>query len=183
MEEDDTSSYNDDEEHLPDCMYCLDNSSHPFFVYMITTRDSEVNDPDKVNECLAYIGKSKHPFHRICSHNRIPGYRVGAKITKAGAPNWKEELIVGPFYKPGQASEFKVRWRKGYRNVLRRLCGGITEALLFNVELYVRDQATANFLHHYYPIYSDASLNRSASSSSTLNTTNTSHLQTKTPSH
>lgn len=135
-----------DTDTVPECQHCLSHTPHPLFVYMITDRPSECHDIESINKCRAYIGKSRHPLHRICSHNRLPGYRVGAKITKPGAPNWQAELIVGPFY--NGASEYKNLWRNNYRNVVRRIIGGVTLATEHGLTMYVRDDATRDLIEH-----------------------------------
>jgi hypothetical protein len=129
----------------PDCSHCMDGTQHPLYVYMISTRGSDCVATDAINACMAYIGKSRHPLHRVCSHNRKTGYRVGAKITKSGAPNWQPELIIGPFF-DGGASAYKELWRKAFRNVKRRLIGGVALATRYKLPMYVRDEATQSLI-------------------------------------
>lgn len=147
-----SDSEGEDEVQLPDCDYCQENTSHPLFVYLISNRPTGCVNVDLINDSSAYIGKSRHPLHRLCSHNRVVGYRVGAKVTKGVAPGWMIEMVVGPFY-AGGAGQFKEDWRKGFRNVVRRLIGGVELATRHDVNIYFRDQQTKQLVLHLIEQY------------------------------
>lgn len=126
---------------MPDCMHCLENTRHPLWVYMLSTRPVDVVETEKISDYLTYIGVSRHPLHRLNSHNRVKGFKVGSKITKAGSPHWNVEITIGPFYSGG-AYACKMSWRDGYRKLIRRLTGGVKLASQCGLNMYFRDEAT-----------------------------------------
>lgn len=111
------------------------------WVYMLSTRPADCVDPEKISEYLTYIGVTRLPLHRLNSHNRVKGFKVGSKITKEGSPNWRIEMTLGPFFEGG-ATACKMAWRDGYRKLTRRLIGGYDIANKTGLTMYFRDDAT-----------------------------------------
>lgn len=110
------------------CHYCNAGDRHPLWCYLAT---SGPYDEDK--RVIPYIGVSSHPFRRCRSHNRLPGYPVGAKSLNSHAPHWRLQCIIGPFFQSG-ACTFKRRWRAQSRKTIPRLARGIRMAMKYKSE-------------------------------------------------
>jgi hypothetical protein len=123
------------------CVYCDVHQSHPQFLYFISTRPSHITDADVVNKYHNYIGCSRQPLARIATHNREKQYKVGAKITRAGAGCWTVEMVVGPVPK-GHGKALKELWKGSYRTITRRLLAGTLIASTYSLEVFVRDAST-----------------------------------------
>jgi hypothetical protein len=77
------------------------------FVYIMTA-PSPVK-PSSV--MLVYIGVASNPFCRVQSQNRIRSFPVGSRLTRVGAPNWKLNLIIGPFRHKARLYQ-RVLWKR-----------------------------------------------------------------------
>lgn len=105
------------------CRYCLSNSPHPLFAYLISDR---VSGQEQISSS---IGISRHPFMRLNQHNRVEGFTVvGAKHTKCSEGNWRIEMVIGPFFTKG-AKKFKEEWRSAARTLTNRITIGIRKAM------------------------------------------------------
>ena len=122
------------------CEFCQSNKIHPMFCYLIVSDQTEHNDnitqryacealsnkkniSDKTtqsNSPLHYIGISRLPYHRLESHNRNPGFKLGSKLTKDNAGSWRMKLFVGPWYGSG-ANQFKRNWKQSNRTLNSRI--------------------------------------------------------------
>ena len=110
------------------CRYCDTRTRHPLWCYLATSGPYVEG-----KRVIPYIGVSSHPFRRCRSHNRLPGYPVGAKSLNTHAPNWTLQCIIGPFFKPG-AVAFKRKWRARSRKTLPRIARGIRMAASYKSE-------------------------------------------------
>lgn len=100
----------------------------PLFVYLISSKQTNI-----------YIGISKDPFSSVETHNRN-GAPCGPKGTRSGAPHWRIELIVGPFYRG--AKQFKKEWRLQSRKLVPRIVHGVAKACHFQdrgLRVWARD--------------------------------------------
>ncbi len=89
----------------------------PLFVYLMTA------------DGTPRIGISANPLRRVMSHNRSPGVPAGSKSTRPGAPNWRLDMVVGPFYRG--ARQFHAQWREHSRKLRSRLVFGCLQALIY----------------------------------------------------
>lgn len=108
------------------CKFCDEKTHHPLFCYLIGDQQSNAS---------TYIGLSRQPFFRLKSHNREPGYRCGAKSTKASAGQWRILLVIGPWYGNGGRA-FKQAWRRSSRKLKSRLAMGLLKAQEENKNAY-----------------------------------------------
>jgi hypothetical protein len=119
-----------------ECRYCQQNLVHPVFIYL--ARDKRIPE-ERLSSMYAYVGLSRHPLHRLyCNQNRMPGWKVGSKCTKAVAPNWQLEMVIGPFFN-GRGEAFKRQWRKGARRFRRRVRFGVEYGLRVGAKVYCRE--------------------------------------------
>lgn len=121
------------------CKYCLHHRSHPYFCYILTDRRFTHNK--KGQKDVAKIGVSRHPIHRLHSHNRRDGYKTGrrAKSTKACSGFYQIEFIVGPF-SSRTAAEFERQWNSA-RKVIPRMVKGLQLATRYKRTVGARDEA------------------------------------------
>lgn len=89
----------------------------PLFVYLISSGKTPA------------IGIASRPTERVHSHNRVPGFPAGSKSTRAGAPNWQLQMVIGPFY--SGARVFHTRWREHSRKLACRIAFGCIQGLAF----------------------------------------------------
>lgn len=127
------------------CHYCGSGAPHPMFLYFMSNRPSFITSIEDANNYLCYIGISHQPFARVHGHNRLPSYKVGAKITRQGAPHWQLEMVLGPI-PGGQARTLKNLWRRSYRTITRRLLGGTLIAAEYDLPYYLRDTSTRELM-------------------------------------
>jgi hypothetical protein len=113
------------------CSYCLKGERHPLWCYLATS--GPYIERSSGSRVIPYIGVSSHPFRRLRSHNRLPGYPVGAKSLNSHAPHWQLQCIIGPFFQSG-ACTFKRQWRAKSRKTIPRLVCGIQMAMAYKNE-------------------------------------------------
>ena len=94
--------------------------SFPLFIYLM----SSGRHP--------YIGMASNPMYRIRCHNREAGLPPGTKSTRAGAPNWKLVMVIGPFYRG--ASRFHAQWRDESRKLNCRIAHGCLKGLSYRTQ-------------------------------------------------
>lgn len=100
----------------------------PMFVYLMASADAP------------YIGLASDPMYRVVCHNRL--LPSGAKPTRSGRPNWRAQLIIGPFYRG--AARFKREWSNDSRRLEPRIAHGVGKALEYwdrGLQIYARDPA------------------------------------------
>jgi hypothetical protein len=131
--------------HPHSCTYCDSGQSHPRFLYFISTRPSHITDAEVVNKFHNHIGCSRQPLARIATHNRDKMFKVGAKITRAGAGCWAAEMVLGPIPR-GQGQALKDLWKTSYRTITRRLLAGTLIASTYELEVFVRDASTQGLI-------------------------------------
>ena len=98
----------------------------PMFVYLMSSGSSP------------FIGLASDPMRRVLSHNRL--LPSGAKATRSGAPDWRVQLIIGPFYRGG--ARFKREWCHRSRRLHPRIAHGIGKALEYKhrgLRVFARD--------------------------------------------
>jgi hypothetical protein len=100
----------------------------PRFVYLMSCVGKEK---------LSYVGYATDPFQRLRSQNRELGTTGGSKGTRSGAPHWRLEMIVGPFFSFGRT--FKHTWRRKSRGLDGRVIFGRTWAKKMHRRLWARD--------------------------------------------
>lgn len=87
-----------------------------------------------------HIGWSSNPFRRLNEHNRVAGHRGGRKTTRACAPHWRLELVVGGL--TVGLREFRDQWRHKSRKLDRRIVWGVLYAAALanpRIQIYARD--------------------------------------------
>jgi len=94
--------------------------SFPLFLYLMSS------------DRLPYIGIASNPPFRVRCHNREAGLPSGTKSTRAGAPNWKLVMVIGPFFKG--AHEFHAQWRDESRKLNCRIAHGCLKALSYRTQ-------------------------------------------------
>ena len=107
----------------------------PRFVYLMSAPAA-----DEEGKRVPSIGCARNPFVRVRAQNRIKGYPGGSKGTRAGAPHWTLDLIIGPFYRGSNA--FKNSWRKKSRKMTCRLVHGLMKAHTYasrGLRIWARD--------------------------------------------
>lgn len=113
----DTEEEADTEKHEKMFVYLA--SSHVTAKTQKKTENVKQQQPQQ----LVYIGRSSHPFPRLLHHNRVPGHTEGPKETKAGAPWWQLDLILGPFHRG--THNIQKEWRERTRGHRARLLRGL----------------------------------------------------------
>lgn len=87
----------------------------PLFAYLMTAPGSHRRQTG------TYIGLSSNPIRRLkCQNRELP---AGAKSTRGCAPNWRLELVIGPFHRGGD--QFVQSWRRNSRKPNGRLVHGV----------------------------------------------------------
>jgi hypothetical protein len=113
--------------------------AHPLYLYMMS------------HETQSYIGVSTNPLFRLNCQNRVPGFASGAKWTRHGAPNWKLDLIIGPFFRGANA--FCRQWRDESRKKDCRIAHGCAKAIKYahtGLQIWAADpQKTVALLREY----------------------------------
>jgi len=135
------------------CTHCENTQPHPLWIYLMRDKRCPMTEINEINNCEAYIGVSRLPLQRIECHNRIEGYRVGAKCSKSISPHWQIEMVIGPFDVGGK--QFKQDWRKASRKLSRRIVYGISLANSMNMNIYFRDDVARAVAHRLIDHYSN----------------------------
>lgn len=81
-----------------------------------------------------YIGKTKDPPKKVEEHNQRKA--KGQKTTKAAAPYWSLEMIIGPFNDKGSAIEFRDKWKQKSRGIQSRRQRGLDLSDEYHVEVF-----------------------------------------------
>lgn len=103
----------------------------PRFLYLMSTVSK------KSTRLRNRIGDASNPFKRVLEQNREPGHQGGAKATRSGAPNWRLELVIGPFRKG--TTLFKTQWEHQTRELTARIVKGIRRARVQRITFWARD--------------------------------------------
>ncbi len=127
------------------CVYCEQGREHPLFVYLISDREFDPQQPQQ--RISTYVGITRWPQGRLASHNRIPGFARGPKTTRrkptdSPSGRWILQLVVGPFFQKGKKFKDQVILR-------RKFMGRVDAALRMaadtqeygNLSVYTHNQA------------------------------------------
>lgn len=112
----------------------------PRFLYLMSTVSH------KTSRIRNRIGDASNPFKRILEQNRVSGHKGGSKATRSGAPNWKLELVIGPFVKG--LTRFRMQWEHQTRELNARILKGIRRARAQRVRFWARDPERISKMLH-----------------------------------
>jgi hypothetical protein len=74
----------------------------------------------------SHVGRSHDPLRKVGMHNARSVRN--ARSTRAMAPNWRLEMVIGPFYCRSEVNDFKGMWR-ACRGLVSRRRSGLVYAL------------------------------------------------------
>ncbi len=70
-----------------------------------------------------FIAETPNPFEAVNLHNK--GQAKSSKSTRSAKPNWKLNMIIGPFNNnTDKASKFASKWRSRSRGIISRRTRG-----------------------------------------------------------